>query len=175
VTCTITTDVLLYTGDTVFVTPTSPSSANVISCISASPSTIVATGPNSMLPVLTASGIAYSLGPVQASFLDSKNHANVVVPANTCAFTAIGQTPPAIPSRTVLGTETVSLAPGTAASATEMLMRTNDYENVGIPFGFGQLTTIAPANGPAGVPIDITTDVYLGTSGSLVHFTFHGA
>jgi hypothetical protein len=153
--CTITNNVLQYTGDVVFVSPTSPSNATVTSCASNAPG-VLATGPGGILPVFVqALGIivtppffspdGHSAGPIQAAALDSSGNPITIVPPNTCAYTYVGQTPFGLEAGRVMGTETVTIQQG-SGNTTELVQRANMYENVGIAFGFncsGLVTALA--------------------------------
>jgi hypothetical protein len=195
ISCTIRNNVLQYTGDTVFVTPTAPGSAAVTSCKTTTPG-VVATGPGKSLPVFNQPiGIIVSAGPIQAGALDNNGHPVTTVPANTCAFTYVGQTPSGLEAGMDWGTETVTVQPSTA---TELTLRGNMYENVGVAFGMNcsaLVTALADPSlcvpptsqiiapflfpvfdnfgnlviGPAGFPVESTQDVYSGTAGSVVH------
>jgi hypothetical protein len=190
--CKITNNVLEYTGNTLFVSPSTPRGETVKSCSTTTPG-VVATGPGRHLPIFSQTkGIIVSSGIIQAGALDSNGQPITTVPANTCAFTVVGQTPSALEAGTVLGTETVSIQPGSAAP--ELTQRTDVYENVGVAFGFNcsaLVTALADSSlcvpptsnviapflipvfdnsgnivlGSAGVPEESVQDIYAGTSG----------
>ena len=143
--CTITNNVIQYTGDVVFVSPTSPSNATVTSCASNTPG-VLATGPGGILPVFVQpqgiivtppffSADGHSAGPIQAGALDSNGNPTTIVPANTCAYTYAGRTPFGLEAGKVMGIETVAIQRG-LGNTTELVQRANMYENVGIAFGF---------------------------------------
>jgi hypothetical protein len=146
VTCTITNNVLQYTGNTVFVSPTAPSGATVTSC-STTTSGVLATGPGQNLPTFSQTkGVIVSpdIFPsriIQAGALDSNGNVITTVPANTCAFTVVKPTPSGARAGEVLGTETVSIQlepdnDGHRHNTTELRQRADVYENVGVAFGF---------------------------------------
>jgi hypothetical protein len=176
--CSLTNNVFLFTGDTLFISPTAPRDATVTSCKTTTPG-MVATRAGANLPTLSASsGIVTSAGLVQAAALDSNGNTITTVPGNTCAFTNVGGTPPGLPSGSVVGTDTVSIKGRDLAAtdttsdsrdrsdATELIQRADVYDNVGIPFGFGQLATGAP--GSAGVPAEVVNDTFAGSAGSRI-------